>query len=135
MFRSTPPEGTKKRVGEEERSPEEAARNEAVFRDANELLDERRRALEIDDSVPYLCECEDPGCTQTVVLSPDEYERARSDARTFLVAPGHETDGARTVERNERYWIVLKQGVAGDVAAELDPRANGSDLTAGRPGR
>jgi hypothetical protein len=111
------------RVSEDGRSPEEAARNEAVFRDANEHIEKRRQELELVEAGPYLCECEEPSCTQTLLLSPAEYERVRSDSQLFLIAPDHRTTCASIVERNDGYWVVRKEGVAGEVAAELDPRS------------
>ena len=35
---------------------------------------------------PYLCECEDEGCTTIVLLTSKEYEEVRSGARHFLLA-------------------------------------------------
>ncbi len=118
------------------RSPEEAARNEAIFRDANERIEELRRELDIDGLVPYLCECEEPACTQALRLSPEEYEEVRSNPRTFLVAPHHDPGGAaRIVEQHAAYWVAAKEGTAGEIAEELDPRAEARNLTADRRSR
>jgi hypothetical protein len=134
MFRSPSPE-QERLVDADERSPEEAARNEAVFRDANEQIDGRRQELDIEGAAPYLCECEDPRCTQALQVTPEEYERVRRDSRTFLVAPGHDTSSGRILERHEGYWVALKEGIAGEVARALDPRSRQRSLTADRRGR
>jgi hypothetical protein len=48
----------------------------------------------------------------------------RNSPRRFLVVPGHEDgDIANVVERHTSYLVVEKQGEAGEVAAEQDPRS------------
>jgi hypothetical protein len=106
-------------------SEERSAKNEALFRDANEQLEKRRiEVLGADDPepTPFLCECDDLSCTQVLMISLEEYERARDSGRRFTVAPGH-TDGATVIARDTRFWIVEKDGDAARVAEEHDPRA------------
>jgi hypothetical protein len=106
-------------------SAERVARNEALFRAANERIDERARASELRDRVPFLCECAEPGCTEIVQLATEEYERIRADPTWFLNAPGHNAAGGPAtdvVERHDGYEIVCKVGRAAEVAAELNPR-------------
>ncbi len=43
-----------------------ALENERLFRSANERIDERRRELDVDERTPYLCECEEPTCTELI---------------------------------------------------------------------
>src|ERR671937_1881575 len=72
-------------------SAERAAQNEARFREANEQI--QWKVLELGtrgQAAPYLCECDDTGCTIVVLLTVVEYEEVRSESRWFLVAPGHE---------------------------------------------
>ena len=89
-------------------SDERALENERLFREANEQIDERRRELELDGRTPYLCECEDQGCTQLIGLTRDEYAGVRSKRGLFLIAPGHPTRGT-PVERSDRYVVVAKE--------------------------
>jgi hypothetical protein len=106
-------------------SAERAARNESVFRAANEKLRTGRDKLaEADDRTPFLCECEDRTCTSLMLLSVEEYERARGSGDRFLVLPEHEqrTTGS-ALERSDRFVLVEKGGRAGELARELDPRA------------
>ena len=84
-------------------SEERAARNEVLFREANEKLGEKRQELDIEGRTPFICECGDP--------------------TWFLVAHDHETQSARLVEEHEDYVIVEKVGEAGRIAAEEDPRS------------
>lgn len=107
-----------------ERSEEQAVRNEAVFREANEKLRAGRDKLAAaSDPTPFLCECEDERCTETILLTVEEYERARGDGECFLVTPAHEdrTKGD-PLARADRYVLVKKGGRAGEIARELDPR-------------
>jgi hypothetical protein len=100
-------------------SAQRSAKNEAQFREANERLEERRLELlgEGDDrATPFLCECERTSCTAVVLLTLEEYERARGSRRRFLICPGHVADNAEVVARGETYWLVEKQGEAGRVA-------------------
>ena len=105
------------------RSEEQAARNEATFRDANEKISAKGDDLDFVGRIPFLCECEEPSCTNVLLLEHDEYERARSNPRQFVLSPGHETRGAQPVEANDRFTIVEKTGISGQIAEETDPRS------------
>jgi hypothetical protein len=65
-------------------------------------------------------------CMKPVELSIEEYEMVRAEPTQFVVAPGveHVTRAIeRVVQREERYWIVKKIGVAAEVSEKLDPRS------------
>jgi len=99
------------------------AQNEAVFRVANERMDEwaERRARE--DAVSYYCECSDIDCHDRIYLRVAEYERVRSDARHFAVAAGHEMlDVESVVERGDRHVIVEKDASIAPIVEATDPR-------------
>ena len=119
------------RNGALETVSERAAKNQAVFRDANERIEAAAEALTTLDSAPFICECPEQDCTALVQLPLTEYELIRQHGERFLVAPGHEVthvDGvevARVVEKREGYSLMDKVGEAGEVARELDPRATG----------
>jgi hypothetical protein len=105
-------------------SEERKARNEAIFRDANEEIDAVRAELGIlDGKTPFFCECEDPACREILRLGPAEYEAVRSSPATFLVARGHPDSSGRVVAEHDAYVVVEKQGAAARVALETDPRA------------
>jgi hypothetical protein len=106
-------------------SEERKAENEAAFREANERIRATAEALQPPlERVPYLCECEDAGCRETIRLASEEYELARSDPTWFVIVAGHPTDGD-AVREGEGYLIVRKTGRAAEVAVELDPRGDG----------
>ena len=104
------------------------AQNEAVFRLLNErtlevlaemgTVDDRPRPLEI------ICECGSASCKAMLAVSMEDYERARTDPRWFLVLPGHELPDVESVivERSE-YLFVEKHAGEDAVARDSDPRA------------
>lgn len=90
-----------------------AAENEATFRRANETLYRRFRELGTVDLAPFLCECGNAHCTQTIRLELEEYEEVRDQAGRFVLVPGHETlEVERIVEAGERYEVVEKPSLA-----------------------
>ncbi len=103
-------------------SEERAARNEAVFREANEKLEDKRRELDIGGPTPFLCECGNPDCTELIRLSAEQYQHVRSRANRFLIATGHYALNAVTIEEHAGYVIVEKHGIAGRIAEEEDRR-------------
>lgn len=103
-------------------SEERRAANEAAFRDANEQIRKAERELAPPlERVPYLCECDEVGCHEPIWLSADEYEHVRQDGATFIIVPGHSSDGD-IVEQHDEYVIVRKPDEGGEVARALDPR-------------
>jgi hypothetical protein len=59
------------------------------------------------DMYSFVCECEDPGCTQPMNLSAAEYDALRASGGRLATLPGHEGDQRdHVVGRNERFVIV-----------------------------
>jgi len=105
---------------------EQVARNDAVFRAANERIERAGADLRAVDPLPFICECAEPTCRELILLTRPEYEAVPGHPTWFAVAHGHEggSDGAsRVVERREVYVVVEKVGSAAGVAEALDPRA------------
>jgi hypothetical protein len=99
------------------------ARNEALFREVNERVEEvSERAA--TDTIEFLCECGDQFCTRSISLRRSEYERLRSDPLTFGITPGHAIlDVEDVIAENERYQTVRKHEAEGLIARRTDPRA------------
>ena len=102
---------------------ERIARNQSVFRDANERI---REAAEEHGAgthpVPFVCECAAPGCREMLRLTLAEYRSIRRDPARFLVASGHQAAArglAEVVAENEGYAVTEKLGEAKAVAEEL----------------
>jgi hypothetical protein len=107
------------------RSPARRAANEAMFRAANERIEDSAANLDLTASpIPFICECDDERCTQIIRLSVAEYEQVRSDPRRFFVSPGHQSEPDRVVEEAERFATVEKTGQEGRLVAGQDPRAS-----------
>ncbi len=105
------------------------ARNEVLFREVNERIQELDTQLAgygEEDAllIGFVCECGDEDCGETLEVTQRKYEAVRSHPQRFLVLPGHENfDVARVVERHEQYLVVEKLGEAAEIAIEQDPRA------------
>jgi hypothetical protein len=99
-------------------------RNEALFRQVNERIEDLTTALKPDDEpMEILCECDDPECLEKVSATPAEYEAIRAIATQFVVLPGHEDPGVeRVVQQAERFLVVEKEGQAARDAEEDDAR-------------
>jgi hypothetical protein len=104
------------------------ATNESVCRRSNERLSRAAASYRFDPAarVPFICECADPGCRETVLLSAERYERVRAYPDRFFLVAGHEDaelQHERIVQAEDGYAIVEKVGAAGAEALRLDPRA------------
>jgi hypothetical protein len=112
----------------EELIAERAARNQSMFRDANERIEAATAELRGDGPLPFVCECPETRCTAIIRLEDTEYELVREDAARFCVAPGHEVceiegvEVARVVDTNGRFTLMEKVGLAGEFARRLDGR-------------
>jgi hypothetical protein len=100
------------------------ARTESAFREVNERIAENARRFEAG-STDFICECDDPECTERVEATLEEYEHVRADGTRFLLAPGHgDATIERVVESRREFVIVEKvQRVARMLARRLNPRA------------
>jgi hypothetical protein len=90
---------------------ERCAENQYRFNKANDrlrdLLEERARP---DQKVPFLCECADDSCLETVELNLSEYERLHENADVFVIVPGHpRVDGEVVLQSEDRFEQVEKR--------------------------
>lgn len=102
-----------------EPSAERVARNNVVFREANDKIGERAVLLDVvAEPVPFICECADSGCTDVILLTLDEYSRVREHQTRFINAPGHDRAAggwAKVVEPHDGYVVVEKVGLAAEL--------------------
>ncbi len=104
---------------------ERMSANESVFREINEGIERGQWPGEEDAPIGFRCECARLGCNELVELSVRDYERVRSDARRFIVVPGHERPEVEVVvDRTGGYLVVEKVDQAAVKAAESDPRSD-----------
>jgi len=102
------------------------ALNEAVARDANELVEEMATAWEpAADRLDIRCECSRPDCEAILRLTVAEYEEVRSESRQFAVFAEHvDPEVDRVVGAIRAYSLVEKVGEIGvEVAEATDPRS------------
>jgi hypothetical protein len=91
-----------------------AARNEALWREVNDRIEELDEALRVlpDDLLELHCECGNADCNARISMTPDEYRGVRSQRDTFAVAGGHEEELIEhVVKRTDRYLVVDKDAV------------------------
>ena len=96
---------------------------QVALRNANETIQASADRFTLVDSIPFICECPDPECSEVVNLSYDTYEAIRQSPRQFFNVSGHETPSVeagaeRIIAVVGELTIVEKIGVAGDVATD-----------------
>jgi hypothetical protein len=61
-----------------------------------------------NESYGVFCECGRRDCVERLVVPTEIYERARDDARIYLVRPGHEEEyGDRVLDSHAAFSVVL----------------------------
>jgi hypothetical protein len=111
-------------------SPEQRARNEALFRSVNERVTEIGDDIDTaavgaptGDSEEFYCECGGLECMARVQMSRAEYESVRAQAARFFTLESHaDPEIERIVERHSRYVVVEKLPGEDEVAIETNPR-------------
>ena len=99
--------------------------NEAVFREANERIEELNKTFAtLTDELILVCECGYADCTEKISMSPEAYDELRADAKHFAIVPGHEiSDVESVIAHREGYDVVSKdRGVPRRIAEVTDPR-------------
>jgi hypothetical protein len=102
-----------------------AAKNQSVFRDVNERIEDISEHLDLAASaLDFICECAHETCHERLAMTEAEYEAVRRVPTHFAIKSGHEIAGVEEiVDRNDRYVVVAKLGVAGETAMKRDPRS------------
>ena len=104
------------------RREERLARNEAFFRELNERLE--AATPDSAEELVVVCECADEDCVQRLTWREEEYEAIRAHDTHFVVAVGHVDVRIEDVVRHtDRFEVVAKRGVAGEIAEDLVPRS------------
>jgi hypothetical protein len=102
---------------------ERLARNEALFREVNERIEEVKAPQ--DGEFEILCECGSRECTAVVSVSTPEYEALRADPTTFAVISGHEiADVEDVVRKAPGFNVVRKHAGESEIARKTDPRSS-----------
>lgn len=99
--------------------------NEAIFREANERIQELNEAFAaLTDQLVLVCECGDGACAEQITMVTSAYEELRRDPTNFAIVPGHEIpDVEKVIAEHEGYAVVRKdQGIPRRIAEATDPR-------------
>jgi hypothetical protein len=103
---------------------ERLAKNESLFRSLNENINDVAARLGGTQPFEFICECSTSGCFERLSLTLSEYERIRQNGTHFLLFPGHEDiEIEQVIATREAFVVVEKDGVAGLVADDDNPRA------------
>lgn len=79
-------------------------------RRANDRIAEKAQQLRFLSRVPMMCECDTPGCRTIVMIGLDEFAEIRRDSNNFLIAPGHQLEGAELQQETPTYTIRRRNG-------------------------
>ena len=114
----------------EEAAERKRAQNEAAFREANEdinaIIDGHGADL---PAAPFVCECGDRACRRLINVPVSTYREVRKSPRRFfydLVHDGHTDEETSTIETHDRFLVVEKSGVAGEIAEARWAQAQGA---------
>ena len=99
------------------------AKNEAMFRAANEGASGWQERHSDSETELYFCECADPECREHIALTKAEYEGVRASSLTFFIVPGHELPEVETViERHDDWVVIRKTPEVAETVERLNPR-------------
>jgi hypothetical protein len=97
----------------------QAAKNEDVFREVNEQILALQDGFLVPLYTTFVCECSRGECHEAVEATLAEYTEVRADPTHFLIVHGHlDADHERVVRSTDRFAVVQKFGLAGDVAED-----------------
>jgi hypothetical protein len=88
---------------------ERAARNEEVFRDVNERIEEGAEQHNVSDSLPFHCECGASACIETIEIPPARYAAIIQERYHFVVIPGHEEPQIERIVETEGHFLVVEK--------------------------
>ena len=94
-----------------------------LFRSVNEAIEQQAIKMGGLDHYEFICECSSTDCFERIRLTLSEYEGVRDRGTLFFVVPGHQNVAVElVVETNPGHLVVEKDGAAGILAADADPR-------------
>jgi hypothetical protein len=91
-------------------SEERLARNQSLFREVNEQIEE---ITPDGEELEFVCECSNTDCISNVPLTHGEYERIRPGSTWFFVVARHEMPYIeRVVSWGDGYLVVGRLSLA-----------------------
>jgi hypothetical protein len=96
-------------MASDEQANSRVRENEETFAKANEQIRIRAEQYEFEEAVPFLCECSELTCTESVQLPLKSYREARAEGDAFILRPGHDDPTVeRIVAQGDGYVLVEK---------------------------
>jgi anti-sigma B factor antagonist len=95
-------------------------KNELEFRDYNNrrLKVEDVAPTDTEELIPFVCECGDSDCIETLAVTAAQFVEAHAEPNRFLIKPGHVyPDVERIIAEQPTYAVVEKYSVI------VDPRS------------
>jgi hypothetical protein len=84
-------------------------KNEETFAKTNEQIRASAERYDFNEAVPFLCECYEASCTESIRLSLSDYREARGEGVAFILLPGHDDPQVeRIVAQGDGYVLVEK---------------------------
>jgi hypothetical protein len=102
-------------------SLERLARNQALFREVNERINEISAE---NDKIEFLCECSDTSCIDTLALRASEYLQVRDNPLRFVIRQGHEIEAIERVVAEDGGYVVVEKHEAEADLIDMDPRSS-----------
>jgi hypothetical protein len=103
------------------------AKNEVVFRQANEQVQKFMQAQvtdskEKENKLHFYCECSNTDCRERIILTPTQYGRLHKNSSQFVMKPGHSVaEVERVIRSTSKYEVVEKYQTPPRSASELQP--------------
>jgi hypothetical protein len=101
-------------------SLERLARNQTLFREINECVQE---VADSNEPIRFICECSHVGCEATLELGRAQYEKVRSEPTHFIVARGHDLPELERVVAVTDGYVIVEKMKGRDAARATDPRS------------
>ena len=79
-----------------------AAKNQSLFRDVNERIEELSEKFDARAMVSFVCECALKDCVERLEMTHGEYEVLRRVPTHFAVKHGHEIEGVEESQSHEQ---------------------------------
>jgi hypothetical protein len=101
------------------------ARNQAMYREVNERIEELNEAFdEMSGEFVVVCECADPMCAEQIALSREAYERTRANSAQFILRPGHQAADIEDLVATEGDYVIVEkhEGEPARLAQKTDAR-------------
>lgn len=88
---------------------ERVRKNEETFANANEQIREGAEHYQFGDAVPFLCECSQVDCMETIRLPLTTYREARRGRDAFILLKGHNDPRVERIIGNVDDFILVEK--------------------------